>query len=199
MLPAQIGIADLVERLAQRGRIVAAVVLPAQRRPVRKLLGLDEVLHPQLGRIHVQLQRQGIHHAFDGVDRLGDAERAAIGDSSGRLVGVDTVNLDVRRRHVIRAGANGEQSGRKLRRIGSRVGSTVVGDRLDAQRLHLAIRVGGQLGANVVVAREGVRLQVFAAVLDPLHRTAGGQRCHHRTHVAWIDRNLATESATDIG
>ena len=50
LLLAQIGVADHVHRLLQRARVVAAVVLPAQRRLVRELVGADEVLHAQLGR-----------------------------------------------------------------------------------------------------------------------------------------------------
>src|SRR5262249_24760020 len=46
LLAPQLRIADRVHRLLQGAAVVAAVVLPAQRRLVGELLGLDEVLHP---------------------------------------------------------------------------------------------------------------------------------------------------------
>jgi len=46
LLAPQIGVADRVHGLVQGARIVAAVVLPAERRLVGELLRLDEVLHP---------------------------------------------------------------------------------------------------------------------------------------------------------
>ena len=193
MLLAQLRVADAVQCHLQRGRIVAAVVLPTQRGAVWKLLGLDEVLHPQLGRVHVQLERQRIHHALDGVYGLGDAERAAVGDTARRLVRIHAVNLHVRHWQVIRARADGEQSSREFGGIGGGVRCAMVGDCLDAQALHLAGAVGSQLSVHVVVAREGVRLQVLAAILDPLHRSAGGQRRHNSAHVARIHRHFAAE------
>ena len=129
---------------------------------------------------------------------LGDAERAAIGDAAGRLVGVDAVDLDVRVGHVVRAGADRKQAGRELGRIGRGIGRAVVGEGLDAQRRHLAVLVGGQLGVHVVVAREGVGLQVLGAVLDPLDRATRGQGGDDGAHVARIDRHLAAEAAADI-
>jgi hypothetical protein len=59
---------------------------------IRELLRLDEVLQPQLRRIHAELLRQDIHRPLDAVGGLGDAERAAIGDAARRLVGVDAVD-----------------------------------------------------------------------------------------------------------
>src|SRR5262249_59050843 len=49
LLPAQLRVADRVHRLLERAAVVAAVVLPAERRLVGKLLRLDEVLHPEVG------------------------------------------------------------------------------------------------------------------------------------------------------
>ena len=96
LLPAQVLVADHVHGQAQRATVVARVVLPAGRRLVRELLGLDEVLHAELGRVLAQLVGEDVDHALDGVDRLGHAERAAVGDAAGRLVGVDAVDLHER-------------------------------------------------------------------------------------------------------
>ena len=112
LLLAQLGVADHVHRLLQRRRVVAAVVLPAERRLVRELLRLDEVLHPKLGRIHLELVRHHVGHALDRVHGLGDAERAAIGDAARRLVGVDAVDLDER----VLAGRTSRCRSRRARR-----------------------------------------------------------------------------------
>src|SRR5581483_6190802 len=94
--------------------VVAAVVLPAERRRVGELLRLDEVLEAQLGRVDPQLVRQPVHHPLDGMDRLGDTERAAIGDAARRLVGINAVHLYMGGWDLVRASADGEQAGREL-------------------------------------------------------------------------------------
>ena len=96
LLLAQPGVVDHVHRLLERRRVVARVVLPAGRRLVRELLGLDEVLHPELGRVLADLVGEDVDHPLDRVDGLGHPERAAVGDAAGRLVRVDAVDLDER-------------------------------------------------------------------------------------------------------
>src|SRR3546814_953106 len=51
LLGAQRGIAGRLDRLLHGGGVVAAVVLPAQRRLIRELVRLDEVLQAQLDRV----------------------------------------------------------------------------------------------------------------------------------------------------
>ncbi len=198
LLAPQVGVADRVHGLVQGARVVAAVVLPAERRLVGELLRLDEVLHPEFGRVRAELVGHDVHHALDRVHGLGDAEGAAIGDAAGRLVGVDAVDLDVRGLQVVGPGADVEEPGRELGRIRGRVGVAVVGQRLDPQRGERPVLLGGQLRGDVVVAREGVRLEILHAVLDPLHRLAGEHRGGHRDHVARVDRHLAPEPAADV-
>ena len=198
LLPAQILVADHVHRLAQGGRVVAGVVVPAGRRVIRELLGLDEVVHPEVGRILAQFVGRDVDHALDGVDGLGHAERAAIGDAAGRLVGVDAIDLDEGVLEVVRAGDDVEQAGRELRGVGGGVGVAVVGDGLDLEGRDLAFLGRAQLGVDAVVAGEGVGLQVLRAVLDPLDRLAGQERGRDGQHVARIDRHLAAEAAADV-
>src|SRR5437879_5958238 len=76
LLGPQLVVAHLVEGLAQRGGVVAGVVHEARRRRVRELLGLNEVLHAEVGRVHADLVRRGLHQPLDHVRGLGDAERA---------------------------------------------------------------------------------------------------------------------------
>ena len=139
-----------------------------------------------------------VHQPLDRVDRLGHAERAAVGDAARRLVGVGGVDLDERLGHVVRAGDDVEQAGRELRRIGGRVAVAVVGEGLDAQARHRPVVVEAELGVDVVVAGERVGLEVLGAVLDPLDRPAEGERGDDRADVPRVDRHLAAEAAADV-
>ena len=118
---------------AQRPRVVTGVVLPAGRAGVGELLGPQQVLHPQLGRVHAELAGQQVDHPLDQVDRLGDAERAGVGDPAGRLVGVDAGHLAVRGPQVVGAGEDVEEPGRELGRLRGRVERAVVGQHPGAQ------------------------------------------------------------------
>ena len=90
----QIGVADRVHGLVQGAGVVAAVVLPAEGRLVRELLRLDEVLHAQLGRVHVEFLRERVGGALDRVHRLGDAEGTAVRHAPGRLVRIGRIDLE---------------------------------------------------------------------------------------------------------
>ena len=198
LLGAETRVVDDVHGLLERGRVVPRVVRPAGRRLVRELLGLDEVLHPELRRVLADLVGEDVDHPLDGVDRLGHPERAAIGDAAGRLVRVDAIDFDERVREVVGAGDDVEQAGRVLRRVGGGVRIAVVGDRLRLQRGDLAVLRRAHLGMDVIVAGERVGLQVLGAVLDPLDRLADGQAGDDREDVARVDRHLAAEPAADV-
>ena len=199
LLLAQAGVVDDLHRLLEGTCVVAAVVLPAGGRLVGERLLRDEVLDPELGRVPPQFLGQHVGHALDGVDGLGHAERAAVGDAARGLVGVGAVHLDEAVLEVVRAGADREEPRRELGRVGGGVGVAVVGQRLDAQRRDLAVLVGAELGVDVVVARERVGLQVLHPVLDPLDRLAQHDRRGGRDHVAGVDGHLAAEAAADVG
>ncbi len=176
LLLAQVVVADDVHRLAQGGAVVARVVVPAGRGVIRELLGLDEVLQAELGRVLADLVGQDVDHPLDGVDRLGHPERAAVGDAARGLVGVDAVDLDEGVVEVVRPGDDVEQAGRELGRIGRRIRVAVVGQGLHLETGDLAFLRRAELGVDVVVAGERVGLEVLRAVLDPLDRLADGQR-----------------------
>ena len=180
-------------------RVVAGVVLPAGGCGVRELLGSQQVLHPQLGGIHAELVGEAVDDALDEVHRLGDAERAGVGDTTGRLVRVHARDLAVRGAVVVRAGEDVEEAGRVLRRLGGGVERTVVGDHVDAEPDDLAVARRGDRALHVVVAGEAGRHQVLGAVLHPLDRLAGDDRPDDRAHVAGIDRHLVAEAAADVG
>ncbi len=198
LLAPQVVVADELHRQLEGRRVVARVVLPARRGLVRELVRLDEVVHPELGRVLVDLVGQDVDHALDRMDRFRDPERAAVGDTAGRLVRVDAVDLDERVVEVVGAGDHVEEAGRELRGIGRGVGVAVVGDGLDLEAGDLAVLRGTQLGVDVVVASEGIRLEVLRAILDPLDGLAGGQARHHGQDIARVHGHLAAEAAADV-
>ena len=199
LLLSELGVADLVHRLLQRPGVVAAVVFPAKHRLVGELVRGDEVLETELGRIHAELLRHDVDHPLDRVRRLGHPERAAIGDAARRLVRVGAVHLGERVLEVVGAGADREQPGRELRRIRRGVGIAVIGDRLDPQGGQRPVLLARELGLHVVVAREGVGLQVLHPIFNPLHRLADDHRRGDGNDVAGVDRDFAAEAAADVG
>ena len=198
LLAAQFVVADRLHREVECALVVPAVVLPVEDRLVGEGVRRDEVLLAHVGGVHPDLGRQHVDEPLDGVDGLGDAERAAVGDAPGRLVRVHAVDLREGVLEVVRARADREQTGRELRGVAGGVGVAVVGERFDAQRLQRAVAVGGDLGGHVVVAGERVRLQVLDAVLDPLHGVPRDDRGGDRDHVAGVDRHLAAKASTDV-
>ena len=199
LLAAQVVVAGHLQRLAQRRRVVAGVVLPAGLGLVRELLGPEQVLHPQLGRVHLQVVGEHVDHALDQVDGLGDPERARVGHAARRLVGVHAGDLAVRGLEVVGASEDREEPRRVLRRLRGRVERAVVGDHVHADGTDLAVLGRRDLAAHVVVAGEAGRHQVLAAVLHPLDRLAGQDRADDRADVAGVDRDLVAEAAADVG
>ena len=62
------------QHLQLAGGIVPAVVDPASGRRIRELLGLDEVLHPELRLVDPELDGRVGHQALDQIAGLGDSE-----------------------------------------------------------------------------------------------------------------------------
>ncbi len=199
LLASEPRVVDDLHRFRERGAVVSAVVGPAERGAVRERPGRDEVLHPQLGRVDSQAVREDVHHPFDRVDRLGDAERAAVGDPTRRLVRVGGVDLDERFRERVGARDDVEEPRGELGGVRRRVRVAVVGERLDAERGHRSVPLGRHLRVDVIVPGERVGLEVLGPVLDPLHRPAGLDRRDRREDVARIDRYLPAEPAPDVG
>src|SRR5580698_1244533 len=111
LLP-QLCVAERIHRFLHSQVIVAGVVLPTERRLVRKLLAADEVLHAQRGRIHTKLVRQDVHRSLDAIGGLGDAKRTTISDAPGRFVAVDAIDGQMRNWEVIRASDDIEEARR---------------------------------------------------------------------------------------
>ena len=155
LLAAQLVVAgDAPCAMRMAALVVAGVVHPAGLGRVRELLGLEEVLQPQLGRVHLQLVGQAVDHPLDEVDRLGDPERAGVGDAAGRLVGVDARDVAVGGLEVVAAGEDAEEAGRVLGRLRGAVERAVVGQHVGAQREDLAVLGRRDLAVHDVVAGE---------------------------------------------
>ena len=199
LLLAELVVAGHLHGQAHGRLVVAGVVHPARLARVRELVGLDEVLDPQLGGIHLQVVGQAVDEPLHQVHGLGDAERAGVGHAAGRLVRVDGGHLAVGRLQVVAAGEHAEEPGRVLDRRGGAVEGAVVGQHVGADGEDLAVLGGGHLAAHHVVAREAGAHQVLGAVLHPLHRLADHQRRDDGAHVARVDRHLVAEAAADVG
>ena len=135
------------QHLVEGGVVIAAVQFPTEGGLVRELLGLYEIAPPDLGLVDAELLRQHVQRPFDDIHRLGHAKRAAVGDTARRLVRVDAVHPDVRNRNVVGTGADVEQPGRELARVGTGVEGTMIGEHVwdmnfepDSNVIDVAIR-----------------------------------------------------------
>src|SRR6476619_69450 len=91
-----------------------------------------------------------------------------------------------------------KQPRRKLRRIRGRIGVSMIGNGLDANRSELSVLLAGEFGSDVIVARERVGLQVLHSIFDPLDRLACQHRSSDRNYVTRINRYLAAKSTTNV-
>ena len=191
-------VADHLEGLVHRADVVAGVVDEPGRRLVRERVLGDEVLLADVGGVHAELVGRVLDEPLDQVGRLRDAERAAIGDTPGRLVRVVAVGHDVRGGHHVGAGHDVEQTNLELRGLRIGVERALVGLQRRAQAEHRAVVLQRELAVHVEVAREPGRDQVLGAILDPLHGVAEQQRRRRRDHVAGIHGHLVPEPAAEI-
>ncbi len=199
LLRAQLVVAGDVQRQLQRARVVARVVLPAGRRRVRELVRPQQVAHPQLGRVGIQLAREQVDQPFDQVDRLGHAERAGVRDPARRLGGVHAGHLAVRGAQVIRPGEDVEEPGRELGRLRGRVERAVVREHPRPQPEDPPVRGRRDLAVHVVIPGERAGHEVLGPVLEPLHRPARLHRRRDRAQVARVHRDLVAETAAEVG
>ena len=179
--------------------IVTAVVLPAERSGVGELLFLDKVDPAQFGRIHVQLNRQHLDHAFDEVHGLRHPERTAIADAARGLVGVDAVYLEVSSGDVIRPCADIHEPCRKFGRIRTGIKATMIRRHMAVQTSDLAFFGRADLARHVVVAGKGGGHQVVHPVFNPLDRLARHNRRDNRADISRIRAHLVAKAAADIG
>ena len=152
--------------------VEALVVLPgvgeeAERRPVREVVVAHEVDPAELGLVHAEVVGGRLDHALLEEHRLGDPERAAVGDAAGRLVGVDAAGGQVRGRDVVAGERRVHQPDLELARLGVGEERAVVGRRCASGRRGScrpcaapARRRGRRRGAKPVEIRLPVRSSI---------------------------------------
>ena len=157
-----------LQRLLERGVIVAGVIGHDHRRLVRERL--DEIALAQFGGLDAHLPRRHLDQPLDHEGRFRPSG-AAIGIDR-RGVGVDRVHLAIDLRDVVLARQQrAVEIGRHRRREGRHIGAEI-GDGLGAQSQDLAVGVERQFRMGDVIAAMRVGEEGFRALRRPFHRPA---------------------------
>ena len=157
LLLAEFVVAGHLHSLAHCWLVVARVIDPTGLRFIRELIGLNEVLESEFGRVHVEFICQTIDEALDHVDRFGDAERTRIRNATGRLVGVDGLHVGVRSLQVITSGEHTKEAGWILNRCGHAIECAVVGKHMATNRENRAVACRADLAVHDVVTGKAGR------------------------------------------
>ncbi len=105
---------EVLEQLVERAVVVAGVVDDPDRDLGGEVLLGDEVLPPQLERVHAQLVGQLLDHHLDQVGRLGPA--GAAGGVGGHLVGEHALGGELEVRDLVTAADHEARERRDERR-----------------------------------------------------------------------------------
>ena len=181
----------------QRRGVVAAVVLQRNRRLIRKGVGRDEVLAPQLDLVDAGILGNGIDQPFH-QERGFRPSGATIGVHR-HGVGEHRFHLHVDRRGLINTGQQrGIQVGRHRRRERRQVGAHVA-QRVHPHRQEMALGVDRHFSPAVMVTAMRVGHEAFGALGGPFDRAAhlGGGPGDDGFLGVVID--LGAEAAADIG
>ena len=189
-------VAELVQAELERGEVVAALEVELAGGDVRELA--DEVLAPHLGRVHVQLARDLVHDPLGGQAAVRPADAAV--RAHRRLVRHHRVDVALVVADVVGAGdvvgrlPAVQRSRHRPARVGAVVGQDPGADAEDAS-------VVAHRGADPVdlLARVHARLQVLAAVADPLDRGLHPPRQVGDEDVLGVQQRLLAEAAADVG
>ncbi len=190
-------VVDLLQRQVQALVVVAGVQQEPEGGAVRELT--DEVDPAELGLVHAELVGTGLHEPLLEEHRLGDPERAPVGDTPGRLVGVVPLGGQVAVRDVVAAEDRVEQADLELGRLGVGEEAAVVGVGVDPDGLDLAVLADGGVAVEVDVPGVPGGDQVAGLVLDPLHRAGEQDRAQDGDDVAGVHRHLVAEAAAQVG
>ena len=183
-----------LQRLVERGGVIAAIIAEDHRRLVRE--GFDVVFAAEGGGIRVGLARRYFNEALDNESSL-RATRAAVGVHR-RGVGVDRVNFRINVGDIILARQQrrveiGRHGGREGRQIGAEIGGGV-----DTQRSDAALVVQRQRGFGDMVAAMRVGEERLGTIRRPLDRTPDFLRRPDADCLFGVDENLRAETAADI-
>ena len=188
-------IADL-QRLVQRGGVIARVIDQPDRRGVGIHVRGDEVLAPHLDRVQPAFAAHLVDHALQRIGRLGPASTPVGID--GRGVGEHGFQVHIDIGHLVgpghqRAVQEGRRGGREVRQV-----SADIGQGFGAEGDEIALVIRGQFDLGDVIAAVGVGQEAFGALGGPADRAPdrlGGDQ-HDRFFAVVI--NLGSEPAAHI-
>ncbi len=156
--------------------------------------GLDEVLAPDLGRIHTDLTRNEVDDALHEVRGLRTAGSAIwIGR---RAVGEYANAPRVDRLPVVAPPA--EQARHHLESAEDFVVRANVEQLGELQPEQGAVTFGSDLDVEDLATAVCRRQQALGAILDPLHRSFGDLRCRCRQVLLQVRADLGTEAAPNV-
>ena len=178
--------------------VLAGVGQEPESGAMRKIVILDEVHATELGLIHTEVVRCGLHHPFLKEHRLRDTERAPIRHTARRLVRVVAPRCEVSRRNVVASKCRMHEPDLELARLRIREEGAMIGVGVHSYAEDSSVLSHCHLAAQVDVTPETGRDQVAALVLDPFHRTFEKNRREDRGDVARIDGNLVAETTPEI-
>ena len=166
-----------------------------QRNFVRHLLGLDHVAAAHLDAVELQLARDAVHQPLHDEHRLRPAGAA---HRRGRhFIGERDRDVELVGRHHVGSG-HGHRGDVRHHDAPRREGAGVV-QHAAAERQQLAVLIDSDRNLPVLVALLDRAEEMFAAILEPLHRTAD-LHCRRRDHcLLGIERRLRPEAAADVG
>src|SRR6266487_2069023 len=99
--PPDVLVPDRLQPDVQALGVLARVGQEAEGGPERELVVPDQVDPPELGLVHAEVGGRGLDHPLLEEHRLGDPERAPVGDPAGGLVGVGAAGGDMAGRDVV--------------------------------------------------------------------------------------------------
>ena len=194
-LTVHLGRVDVLEQLVERGLIVPRVVDDADRGLVAGGERRDEVLPPQLERVHAQLVRELVHHDLDHVGRLGAARSP---DRVRReLVRHHAGHVGHHRRRFVDAAHHERAQRRDQRRQQQLVGADVRDD-LRVPGRERAVALGADLDVVDLVTPVVGDHHPLRTRLDPLHRAPELARRPSAADLLGVDIELGTETAPDL-
>eukprot|EP00043_Microstomoeca_roanoka_P002426 m.38320 g.38320 ORF g.38320 m.38320 type:complete len:1021 (-) comp11478_c0_seq1:708-3770(-) len=186
-----------LEHLVHRRVVIPGIVFDRHGGGIGELIGLDEVLTPQLDRIDAQLARGFVDDPFQLERGLG-AAGAAIGiDRHG--VGKHRLHVHIDERRAVIAGHQravqpGRDRGREGRQIGAHIGVGLGADRGEVVRV-----IERQLDLRHVVAAMRIRDEGFRPRRGPFHRALQLTRGEGAEGFLGIVEDLGAETAAHIG
>ena len=186
---------DVLEQLGERGLVVAGVVDHPVRQRGREPVRGDEVLAPQVERVHVQLARELIDQRLDHVDALGPARTPDRVRRELVREHPDDVALDVG--DLVAAGDHARREGRDDRALDQVVAAAVLDD-LGVDDGERAVTLGSELGVRDVVAPVVGGQHLVRARRDPLDRPVELARDEAGEHLLAVDLQLGAEAAADL-